>query len=432
MATPLEMPKLGNTVEDCLLARWNKRVGDTVNEGELVAEIETDKATFELTSPVAGTLLATFFQAGDLVAVFTNICVIGAPGESVAPFQPQASPAPPTERPPSEPPPSRADQAAVSHQPAPPVRTAPLQQGFYSPRAKRFAARHGFRPEHVAGSGPRGRVLEDDLKRLYYASPRPTSLAKHLLDSGFEPREEAVGRLRATDLGPPPEKMSHIRERVARRLRESLAVTAQFTMNASANATGLLALRARIKARGETPGLPDINLNEMVMFCAVKALALMPEVNVGFAEGKIYRHADVNIGFACDTPRGLLVPVVKQAGTLSLADLAVRVKALTRQALDGAISPDDLAGGTFTVSNLGVYGIESFSPILNPPQVAILGVNSIDLKAVRRDGAIVFVEHIGLSLTCDHQVIDGAPGARFLKVCREQIENVEAIAGLEI
>lgn len=430
MATPLEMPKLGNTVEDCLLARWNKRAGDAVAEGELVAEIETDKATFELTSPVDGTLLATFFQAGDLVPVFTNICVIGAPGESVAAFQPQASSTPGTERrsaeaPPSgelaPPPPSRGAEAQLSG-----------QQAFYSPRAKRFAAEHGFRPEHVAGSGPQGRVLEADLKRLYHESPRPTPLARRLLEDGFELHGEAGGLVRASDLGPPPEKMSHIRERVARRLRESLAVTAQYTMNASADATGLLALRARIKSRGNADSLPDININEMVMFCAVKALALMPEVNVGFADGKIYRHAGVHIGFACDTPRGLLVPVVKQAGTLTLADLAFRIKDLSRQAVDGAISPDDLAGGTFTVSNLGMYGIESFSPILNPPQVAILGVNSIELKAVRRDGAVVFVEHIGLSLTCDHQVIDGAPGARFLKTCREQIENVVAIAGLEI
>jgi pyruvate dehydrogenase E2 component (dihydrolipoamide acetyltransferase) len=430
MATPLEMPKLGNTVEDCLLARWNKRAGDTVAEGELVAEIETDKATFELTSPVDGTLLATFFEAGDLVPVFTNICVIGAPGESVAAFQPQVASAPGTERRSSEPAPS--EELA----PPPPSGGGPASlsapQGLYSPRAKRFAAEHGFRPEHVAGSGPQGRVLEADLKRLYYESPRPTPLAGHLLESSFEIRGEPSGLVRAADLGAPPEKMSHIRERVARRLRESLAVTAQYTMNASADATGLLALRARIKARGESAGLPDININEMVMFSAIKALALMPEVNVGFADGKIYHHPGVNIGFACDTPRGLLVPVVKEAGKLSLAELAVRIKDLSRQALDGAISPDDLAGGTFTVSNLGVYGIESFSPILNPPQVAILGVNSIELKAVRRDGAVVFVEHIGLSLTCDHQVIDGAPGARFLKTCREQIENVEAIAGLEI
>ncbi|MBL0156841.1 MAG: 2-oxo acid dehydrogenase subunit E2 [Bryobacterales bacterium] len=431
MATPIEMPKLGNTVEDCLLARWNKHAGDAVAEGELVAEIETDKATFELTSPVAGTLLATFFQPGDLVPVFTNICVVGAPGESAAPFQPQAP---------------SSDAAAPAASSPDELRTAPVTAqetrapivqpsgpaAPYSPRARRFAAEHDFRPEHVSGSGPQGRVLEDDLRRLYYQSPRPTSLAKHLIETGFEIQGDASGVVRASDLGPPPERMSRVREHVARRLRESLAVTAQFTMNASADATGLLALRARIKACAEALGIPDINLNEMVMFCAVKALVLMPEVNVGFNDGRIYRHASVNIGFACDTPRGLLVPVVKQAESLSLSELAVRIKTLSKQAADGAISPDDLGGGTFTVSNLGVFGVESFSPILNPPQVAILGVNAIQLKAVRRNGAVEFVDHIGLSLTCDHQVIDGAPGARFLKICREQIENVEALAGLEL
>ena len=429
MATPIEMPKLGNTVEDCLLARWNKRTGEAVAEGELVAEIETDKATFELTSPVGGTLLATFFQPGDLVPVFTNICVVGVSGEDVGPFRPQA----PSN---AEPGPAIPAQPSIANviAPTPPVSAAPSPgpAAAYSPRAKRFATEHGFRPEHVAGSGPQGRVLEDDLRRLYHDSPRPTSLARHLMESGFELIGDPTGIVRTSDLGPPPEKMTHIRERVARRLRESLAVTAQYTMNASAEATGLLALRAKIKARGEALGMPNININEMVMFCAVKALALMPEVNVGFNEGRLYRHADVNIGFACDTPKGLLVPVVKHAEALSLAELAVRIKVLSRQAVDGAISPDDLAGGTFTVSNLGIYGVESFSPILNPPQVAILGVNSIGLKAVRRNGVVEFVDFIGLSLTCDHQVIDGAPGARFLKVCREQIENVEAIAGLEI
>jgi len=377
-------------------------------------------------SPVGGTLLATFFQPGDLVPVFTNICVVGDPGESVAAFEPQANVTPSASE--SAPPPPLTEPRPSGSVSTP----LPGQHAFYSPRAKRFAADHDFHPEHVAGSGPQGRVLEADLRQLYYESPRPTPLARQMLQAGYELSGEGSGLVRASDLGPAPEKMSHIRERVARRLRESLAVTAQYTMNASADATGLLSLRAKIKSRGEALGLPDININELVMFCAIKALALMPEVNVGFADGRIYRHSGVNIGFACDTPRGLLVPVVKQAESLSLAALASRIKSLTSQALDGAISPDDLAGGTFTVSNLGVYGVESFSPILNPPQVAILGVNAIGLKAVRRDGAVEFVDYIGLSLTCDHQVIDGAPGARFLKICREQIESVEAIAGLEI
>jgi len=203
-------------------------------------------------------------------------------------------------------------------------------------------------------------------------------------------------------------------------------------MNASAAAKGLLSLRSRVKAREQHDGFPSININEMVMFCAVKALAALPEINMEFINGKIYKHSSIHIGFACDTPKGLLVPVIHDSQTLTLPELALKIKTLATQAIEGTIAPDDLSGGTFTVSNLGVYGVESFTPILNPPQVALLGVNTIELKPVRRDGAVEFVEHIGLSLTCDHQVIDGVQGAKFLKVVKENIENIENIVGLDI
>jgi len=151
-------------------------------------------------------------------------------------------------------------------------------------------------------------------------------------------------------------------------------------------------------------------------------------MNVEFHDEAIQPHASVHIGFACDTPRGLLVPVIRDSQDLTLPQLAAQIRTLTARAIAGSIPPDDLAGGTFTVSNLGSYGVESFSPILNPPQVAILGVNAIQLKPVRRDGVVEFADHIGLSLTCDHQVIDGAPAARFLQVVRDRIENIERIA----
>ena len=174
----------------------------------------------------------------------------------------------------------------------------------------------------------------------------------------------------------------------------------------------------------------SITINDLVLFCVVKALQAVPEINVEFVDGRIYRHSSIHLGFACDTPKGLLVPVIRDSQTLTLPQLAARVRTLAAQATEGTLAPDDMTGGTFTVSNLGTFGIESFSPILNPPQVAILGVNTIELKPVRRNGAVDFVEHIGLSLTCDHQVIDGAPGARFLSTVREQIEAIESIAGL--
>ncbi len=460
MPTPIEMPKLGNTVEECLLARWLKHAGDPVAEGEPIAEIETDKANYELTSPATGTLLATFFNEGDLVPVFTNVGVVGTPGDDVTQFRqpppgaaggPEAGPTPTL--PPGSGAASTPSTAAAASSPAPgrateasasisrPQASALDGQGAaaaeaasapLSPRARRFAAGHGFLPAPIVGSGPGGRVLEADLQRLYQESARPTPLARRMLAEGYELRTGAPGVVRAADLGPPTKKLSRAREITARRMRQSLDSTAQYTMSTSADATGLLALRSRVKARAAALGLPDININEMVMFCAVRALALRPEVNVELVDGGIRAHEEINIGFACDTPKGLLVPVVRQAGRLSLPDLARRVKELTQKALGGTLSPDDMAGGTFTVSNLGMYGVETFTPILNPPQVAILGVDSITLKPVRRDGAVVFVDHLGLSITCDHQVIDGAPGARFLATVREQVEQIETGAGLEL
>ncbi len=422
MATPIEMPRLGNTVEECLLVAWRKRKGDRVAEGELIADIETDKATFEIPAPVAGTILELFFEEGELVPVLTNICVIGEAGEAIDAFQPKSA---------AGGAPAQAQTAEWSS----PVAVQPVAQAggemFLSPRARRFAEEHDFHPESVVGTGPGGRVLESDLKKLYAASPRMSSLARKQAQAGREtegPGTGMGGMILARDLGEPATRMSGLREKIARRVRESLEATAQYTLNSSADATALLRLRRKIKESQ----LPDININDMVLFCAVRALVEMPELNAELVDGKLRRRVSVHLGFACDTPRGLLAPVVRESEKLSIADLARRVKDLTEQTVNGTISPDDLTGATFTVSNLGSLGIESFTPILNPPQVALLGVDSIELRPVRRDGKVEFVERIGLSLTCDHQVIDGAPGARFLGVVRRCIEDVEAISGLEL
>jgi pyruvate dehydrogenase E2 component (dihydrolipoamide acetyltransferase) len=387
MATHVEVPKLGNTVEECIVARWCKRQGDAVFAGDIVAEIETDKATFEVAAPVTGTLIATFYDEGALAPVFTRLFVIGEPGESYdgpggADLPASASPA-----------------AEITPQPVHIPTTEPRPQGSgavvngnhaaaFSPRARKFARDHNFNPSAVAGSGPHGRILEQDLRKLYNA-------------------------------GSP---VSKIREKIARRMRESLASTAQYTLHASADATGLLAARARFKRTGH-----QINVNDLVAFCTIEALLEIPSVNAEFVDGRIRQHSHVNLGFACDTPRGLLVPVVNGAESLCLDELAARMKDLAAQAVAGSISPDDLSGATFTISNLGGLGIEAFTPLLNPPQVAILGVGSIQLKPARRHGQIEFLDTIGLSLTCDHQVIDGAPGARFLKVLAGYIENVESL-----
>jgi pyruvate dehydrogenase E2 component (dihydrolipoamide acetyltransferase) len=421
------MPRPGITVEECLLVKWRSRKGDRVAPGQVIAEIETDKAGFDVEAPAGGVILETFFEEGDLVPVFTNICVIGEPGEDYEAYRPKtAVRAAPSAGAPA----ARLAAAPEVRPPAVEAVPAEARAAPFSPRARRFAEEHRFFPSGVVGSGPQGRVLEEDLKRLYYGSPRVSSLAQALLEEGYVARGEGTGinrMVRARDLAEPPVKLAGVREIIARRMRESLAHSAQYTLHTSADATGLLAVRERLKAAGR-----PININDLVMFCTVKALQQAPEVNAELIEGRIYRHERIHLGFACDTPRGLIVPVIKDCQDLSLAELARRIRLLTEQALSGAVGTEEITGATFTVSNLGSLGIESFTPILNPPQVAVLGVNAIQLKPVRRDGAVAFVDHIGLSLTLDHQVIDGAPGARFLRKLCETIERVEELTAAEL
>ncbi|HEV3200949.1 MAG TPA: dihydrolipoamide acetyltransferase family protein [Bryobacteraceae bacterium] len=430
MATPVEVPKLGNTVEECIVSRWLKGKGDAVSAGDVVAEIETDKATFEVTAPVSGTVIATFFDEGALVPVFTKLFVIGEPGETVEPNEADPRPAQPQVTASEVTPPTEISTGGTT---AGATNLAATTASF-SPRARRFAEEHRFYPPAVNGSGPGGRILEEDLRELYYS--REGATRRPRADEGVRPTKisesPVVGRTTwsAADplVGHRPQAeaapRASIREKIARRMRESLASTAQYTLNASADAGGLLTLRARIKA---STGVPDINLNHLVTFCTIRALLEVPALNAEFIDGKIRNHSEVHIGFACDTPRGLLVPVIRNAHELAIGDLASTMKSLTAQAVQGSISPDSLSGATFTVSNLGGLGIESFTPLLNPPQVAILGVGAIQLKAVRKQGKVEFTDAIGLSLTCDHQVIDGAPGARFLQIVKEKIENVESL-----
>ena len=424
MAVAVEIPKLGNTVEECLIGKWLKEEGQPVAAGEPVVEIETDKTSFEMEAPIDGTLLARFFEKGALVPVFTKLFVVGNPGEDVAAFGPRGEAAPAVEeKAGGEAPRTEERRAARAEDEA----STAGSVGPMSPRARRFAEEHNFHSAAVAGSGPGGRVLEADLRAAYHRSGRASDAASQRMQKGAVAPEEGSGiggMVMAADLGAAESRISGVREKIARRLRESLAGTAQYTLNTSADARGLLALRARVK---EASSGPDININDLVTWCTVQALLEAPHLNVLFVDGAIRQGRGVHIGFACDTPRGLLVPVVHDAHTLSAAALASRMKELSSRALQGTISADDLSGGTFTVSNLGGLGIESFTPVLNPPQVAILGVNAIQLKAVRKDGMVGFIDSIGFSLTLDHQVIDGAPGARFLQILREKIENVERI-----
>ncbi len=438
MATSVEMPKPGNTVEECELTAWLKHKGDPVASGDVIAEVETDKASFEVTAPADGIMLEAFFDEGALVPVYTPICVIGGPGESAESFRPlggvgaaargaapagragsapdiAATPSPAgLARAPGPADPGAPDPSGITGQPGTPGRRQPgapaavpngsaaAALAAFSPRARRFARDHDVRARPATGSGPRGRVIESDLRTL----------------PSVVPRSFAVPRAPAAAISP-------VRQRLARGERESLSRTAQYTLNGSANAGGLLAVRRVMKA---SPATAAITISDLVACCVIRALRQAPGLNAELAGGLLQWHTHVHLGFACDTDQGLMVPVIRDSQRLSLAQLSLRRRELAAAAAAGTIAPADLAGGTFTVINLGRLGVESFTPVLSPPQVAILGVNAIAVKPVRKpDGNIEFIDSIGLSLTLDHDVIDGAPGARLLNVLARAIWNAESL-----
>ncbi len=440
MATAVILPKLGNTVETCLIVGWHKAIGDTISEGDIVCQVETDKATLEVESTVAGTLLATFFQPGDEVPVLTPIAAVGAPGEDVESLHPTATR--------QEAIPSPVVDDASPPEPAPTEVPTASASILVSPRARKLAGRNNIDLSGLAGTGPGGRIIERDVQAALDAQPSLTPVARRMVASGHyqmpETGSDPGGRVTADQLvplAPPPHPESSsdeveiiplrgARKVIAARMLESLQTTAQLTLQASADARALLDYRRRLKTSDPELGLHPITINDLLLFAVSRTLPAHPALNALFADEAIIQHRRVHLAFAVDTPRGLLVPVIRDADRLSLQQMAAEVKRLAEAATAGDINPDDLQGGTFTVTNLGSLGVESFTPVLNPPQVGILGVGNINLKPVEVDGEVAFIPHLGLSLTINHQVVDGAPGARFLQTLAHHLSQIDLTLAL--
>lgn len=388
MATEVLLPKQGNSVESCIILEWKKTEGDLVTSGEPIVEVETDKATFDVESTTDGVLLSRLVGEGDDVPVLSPIAVIGEPGEKPAPT---AAP-------------------AVSEA-ASPVTQAQSSGGgrrpAISPRARRLADQNGIDYTELTGSGPNGRIMVRDLQSGVAGAPQQAPAARPAEDAPYD--EVPV---------------TGIRKVIARRMHESLTSTAQLTMNAGADARRLLEYRAHLKI-SERSELQSISINDLVMFAVSRALTGFDEMNATFSDGVIRRYRSVDLGFAVDTERGLMVPVIKGADRLTLAQLAGDAHRLAEACMTMKAGPEDLSGGTFTVTNLGAFGIQSFTPVLDAPQVGILGVGAIEPKPVMVDGEPTFVPTLGLSLTINHQVVDGAPAARFLRGLAEAIADID-------
>jgi pyruvate dehydrogenase E2 component (dihydrolipoamide acetyltransferase) len=452
MATEVLMPRQGQSVESCILVEWLVKEGATVSVGQPLASIETDKAVFEVESPAEGTMLAQFFAAGDDIPVLTVIGAIGLAGEDVsalrpggssAPVAPAAAPAPAA--PVAEPATPAAAPAPVTVAAPSPVPAASGSAQGVSPRARKLAAEKGVGLEGAAGSGPNGRVLARDVEQLAASQPRLSPVARDAALAGTVPAAGSGpgGMVLSGDLGKAPAvtpsasapatadreiPVKGIRKLIAQKMRESLSQTAQITMNKSFDATGLLAYREKVKQHAEALGLPNITLNDLIAYVCVRTLLRHPVLNAHYLGDRVIERAQVHLGIATDTERGLMVPVVHGSDKMSLRQLSGAIKPLVKACQSGSINPDALKGGTFTITNLGVLGVESFTPVLNVPEVAILGVSGLFAKPVfNADGSVRHVQAINLSLTVDHQSVDGAPAARFLKDLCVGLENIELV-----
>ena len=409
MANAVIMPKAGITVESCIIGTWEKKVGDSVKVGDILFTYETDKASFECESTEEGTLLEIFFNDGEEVPCLMNVCAIGAPGEDCSALRP--GDAAPVEAPTEEAP--KAEAASV----ATPVESTAVagDKTAVSPRAKKLAERAGVDASLATPTGPNGRIIERDVRTLMenpVAAPAVTAT----------PAVQAIPEAEYEDV-----KFSGIRRAISKSMSTSLSTMAQLTHNTSFDATAILAYRKLLKnSEGDVSG---ITLGDIVLYAVSRTLLNHPDLNAHMLDDnniRLFKH--VNLGVAVDTPRGLMVPTIFNADQKSLLEISKEVKELAAACREGNISPDKLSGGTFTVSNLGNLGVESFTPVINPPQTGILGVcGTVDRVKKGKDGEIKIYPAMGLSLTYDHRAVDGTPAARFQKELGYNLENFTAL-----
>jgi len=399
-----------------MIVEWLVKEGDEVAEGQPVCEIETDKAAFEVEAPASGTVLGIFYPADSDVEVLKVIAAIGEPGEDISAMRPEAQDVGAQE----QAVPAAQAEPKVAAEPAPqaPAVVAPASSSHpgASPRAASLAAARGVDISRIAGTGPGGRVIERDV--LAAKAAPATAFAAPVVASravaANMPAMEVSGK--TTEI-----PMKGVRKLVADRMFASLQSTAQLTHNVSVDARSVLKYRQTCKSAPEQAGIGNITINDFVLYATIRTLAGFPELNAHRLSDRIVQFENVHLGVAVDTDRGLMVPVVRNADALSLAELSDEARRLAKACREGKIDPDELRGGTFTVTNLGALGVESFTPVLNAPEVGILGVCAIQPKAVMNDGEVEFLPHMGLSLTFDHCAVDGAPAARFLSSLKANI-----------
>ncbi len=456
MATPVIMPRQGQSVESCVIGKWYKGVGERVTVGEDLFSYETDKAAFDESAKVEGEILAIYFAENDDVPCLTTVCVIGEKGADISAFDPRGSA-------PESPPAASPDSSATSTVPeaTTPATSTPTSTSLgaistatagISPRAKATAHKHTVDLRQVDATGPKGRIIERDILKAIDDGKFATGAVGNDFAAGTT-GTGLGGRVATADLGTPvtaaaavpaaapvssivapltdvyEEKHSNIRKLIAKSMVHSLSTMAQLTYTMSFDATDILDFRAKVKKAKEAGltdklGLPDsITLNDIILYVVSRVALSHKMCNAHYFDDKMVFFNTVNLGMAVDTPRGLMVPTIFNADRLSIADISRQAKDKAGACQKGTISPDELKDGSITVTNLGSLGIESFTPVINPPQTAILGVNCLKTEVRNVNGVAVPYPAMSLSLTADHRAVDGAPAARFLQDLTKALEN---------
>jgi pyruvate dehydrogenase E2 component (dihydrolipoamide acetyltransferase) len=436
----IQMPKLSDTMTEGTLIAWKKKKGDKVSAGDVLAEIETDKATMEWESPEDGTLSEIYVEEGGKVNVGDKIAFIGGEGEE-APKEQEKKKEQKEEEPKAEEEKKeeeaaekstteekepkadkkkekkatskeKPEEAAVSPAPAQPTRPPPQPEEARvkaSPVARRVAAEFGVDLASVKGTGPEGRVTETDVRA---AAKSKTVAPKPSAPAAVKPGESARIQL------------SGMRKIIAQRLVESLGPVPHFYLAIHINAGPLMEAREELKSAGEGADAAKITVNDFVLKAAVQAAVKIPRVNASFDGDAIVQYADVDLGMAVAIEDGLLTPVIRAAQNKSLREISELAKDFAHRARNKRMKPEEFQGGTFTVSNLGGMGIDSFSAVINPPQGFILAIGRITKVPVVDDSDQIVVGHrMSITMSCDHRVIDGALGAEYLKELRHLLEN---------
>jgi pyruvate dehydrogenase E2 component (dihydrolipoamide acetyltransferase) len=426
----VEMPKMGDSMEEGKILHWLKNVGETVKRGDMLAEVETDKVNIEIEAFSSGVLRKILISEGESAPIGAAIALIGTadeplPGEIGGSSSPSKSPAVQN---------GGAIRTRIEGMPQPfspvaiqvaPVPTNTHQRIFISPLARNIAREHQLDYATLQGTGPNGRIIKMDVEAALAQLARLTESQPVAAIAPAMPQPQPVPVFAPVETGDVVEiPLTAMRRTIARRLSQSMQTAPHFYVTTVIDTTNLAVLREQINSyAAHDPAPVKVSFNDLIVKAVARTLVRMPQVNVSFAEDRLLQKQFVNIGVAVALEQGLIVPVLRNVHQLSILAIARETRRLAEAARDGKLRPEEFSGGTFTVSNLGMFDVESFTAVINPPESAILAIGSITPTPVALDGQVVIRDRMKVTLSSDHRAIDGALAAHFLQEVKRLLEE---------